>query len=246
MERENFKCYIDNYINELKLAVRQPILERDVGEVDVDKAKVFFLLLPLLNGEKWTDFTNAAAVAVGAVHIAFDAHDTIHHNDATSPLQQLTVLSGDHFSGIHYKILAALPDIYFIRTLSTTIGEINELKTNSYKRTPKDVNELLETVESIETSCIANFLHSYGFSEYIPLASTALSLIALDSAMKQTEKRNIPDILEWKLNRNDLEQAQENLKIKLDKLIDDEADFVIPLLQEEIRGMTTPLLGKMI
>ena len=34
MERENFKCYIDNYINELKLAVRQPILERDVGEVD--------------------------------------------------------------------------------------------------------------------------------------------------------------------------------------------------------------------
>ena len=169
MERENFKCYIDNYIDELKLAVRQPILERDVGEVDVDKAKVFFLLLPLLNGEKWTEFINAAAVAVGAVHIAFDAHDTIHHNDATSPLQQLTVLSGDHFSGIHYKILAALPDIYFIRTLSTTIGQINELKTNSYKRTPKDVNELLETVESIETSCIANFLHSYGFSEYIPL-----------------------------------------------------------------------------
>ena len=245
MERENFKFYIDNYIDKLKLAVRQPILERDVGEIDVDKAKTFFLLLPLLNGERWTDTTHAAAVAVGAVHIAFHAHDTIHHNDATSPLQQLTVLSGDYFSGIHYKILAALPDIYFIRTLSTTIGQINELKTNCYKRSPRDVNELLETVESIESSCITIFLHSYGFSEYIPLVSTALSLIALDSAMEQTAKRKIPEILDWRLNQSDLEQAQEILKNKLDKLLD-EADFVIPTILEEIRGMTTPLLGKMI
>ena len=108
-------------------------------------------------------FINAAAVAVGAVHIAFDAHDTIHHNDATSPLQQLTVLSGDYFSGIHYKILAALPDIYFIRALSTTIGQINELKTNFISEHQR-CKRTIETVESIEASCIANFLHSYGFS----------------------------------------------------------------------------------
>ena len=238
---------MNNYIEELRLAVRQPILERDVGDVDVDKAKVFFLLLPLLNGERWTDSTHAAAVAVGAVHIAFDAHDTIHHKDATSTLQQLTVLSGDYFSGIHYKILAALPDIDFIRTLSITIGQINELKTNFYKRSPRDVKELFETVESIEASCITDFLHTYGFSEYMPLASTALTLLALDSAIKQkqTAGRKISDTLEWKLDQHDLEQVLSSLKCKLGKLID-EADFMTPLLQEEILGMTAPLLGKMI
>lgn len=245
MERENINYYMNNYIEELRLAVRQPVLERDVGDVDVDKAKVFFLLLPLLNGERWTDSTYAAAVAVGAVHIAFDAHDTIHHKDATSTLQQLTVLSGDYFSGIHYKILAALPDIDFIRTLSITIGQINELKTNFYKRSPRDVKELFETVESIEASCITDFLHTYGFSEYTPLASTALTLIALDSTMKQTTGREISDTLDWKLDQHDLDQVLSSLKSKLEKLID-KADFMTPLLQEEILGMTAPLLGKMI
>ena len=245
MERENINYYMNNYIEELRLAVRQPVLERDVGDVDVDKAKVFFLLLPLLNGERWTDSIYAAAVAVGAVHIAFDAHDTIHHKDATSTLQQLTVLSGDYFSGIHYKILAALPDIDFIRTLSITIGQINELKTNFYKRSPRDVKELFETVESIESSCITDFLHTYGFSEYTPLASTALTLIALDSTMKQTTGREISDTLDWKLDQHDLDQVLSSLKSKLEKLID-KADFMTPLLQEEILGMTAPLLGKMI
>ncbi|WP_210469193.1 heptaprenyl diphosphate synthase component 1 [Sporosarcina sp. 6E9] len=245
MERENINYCINNYIDELRLAVRQPILERDVGSVDVDKAKVFFMLLPLLNGERWTDSTHAAAVAVGAVHIAFDAHDTIHHKDATSTLQQLTVLSGDYYSGIHYKILAALPDIDFIRTLSITIGQINELKTNFYKRSPINVKELLETVESIEVSCIKDFLHAYGFYEYIPLASTALTILALDSAMKQTTRRKIPEILEWKLDQHDLDQVLSKLKSKLEKQID-AADFMTPLLKEKILGMTAPLLGKMI
>ncbi|QUW22108.1 heptaprenyl diphosphate synthase component 1 [Sporosarcina sp. Marseille-Q4063] len=245
MERENINYCIYNYIDELRLAVRQPILERDVGDVDVDKAKVFFLLLPLLNGERWTDSTHAAAVAVGAVHIAFDAHDTIHHKDATSTLQQLTVLSGDYFSGIHYKILAALPDIDFIRSLSMKIGQINELKTNYYKRSPIDVNELFETVQSIETSCITDFLYTYGFSKYIPLASTALTLLALDSTMKKTTSRKIPDILDWKLDQYDLNQVLYSLRSKLDRLID-ESDFMTPVLQKEILGMTAPLLGKMI
>ena len=51
---------------------------------NIDKAKALFLLLPMLNGERWTESINTAAIAVGAVHVAFDAHDAIDHNDATS------------------------------------------------------------------------------------------------------------------------------------------------------------------
>ena len=58
---------------------------------------------------------HTAAIAVGAVHAAFDAHDTIDVSDATSKQQQLTVLSGDHFSGIHYRLLASIPEFGFIQ-----------------------------------------------------------------------------------------------------------------------------------
>ena len=75
---------------------------------------------------------NTAAIAVGAVHMAFEAHDSIDECDATSTEQQLTVLSGDYFSGIHYRLLARLPDFGFIRSLSGTIGQINEVKTNCH------------------------------------------------------------------------------------------------------------------
>ena len=54
MERQNIKQHIDKYLDELGIAVYHPILKRDVGEVKLGNAKAFFLLLPLLNGEKWT------------------------------------------------------------------------------------------------------------------------------------------------------------------------------------------------
>ena len=55
MERQKIKYHIENYIDEMKRAVYHPILERDAGEVELDAEKAFFLLLPLLNGERWTD-----------------------------------------------------------------------------------------------------------------------------------------------------------------------------------------------
>ena len=67
----------------------------------------------MLNGERWTDRMNTAAIAVGAVHAAFDAHDAIDVSDATSTQQQLTVLSGDYFSGIHYRLLASSARFWF-------------------------------------------------------------------------------------------------------------------------------------
>ena len=234
---------MDKYVDALRLAVRQPVLSREVGEVDIDQAKVFFLLLPLLNGEKWTASIDAAAVAVGAVHIAFDAHDVIHHDDATTTLQQLTVLAGDYYSGVHYKILAALPDIHFIRTLSTSIGRINEIKTNLYNDLPKDVNELLDIVATIEARCIEDFLHTYGFSKYCPLVKTTLSMIALSSVSGgQAQANNVQETLNWKLNQQDLEQAQNSLTIQLELHLD-EADFITPFLKEEIISMTTAVIG---
>ena len=131
----------------------------------------------MLNGERWNNRLNTAAIAVGAVHAAFDAHDSIDVSDATSKQQQLTVLSGDHFSGIHYRLLASIPEFGFIRSLSETIGQINEMKTTFHDQLPDGPEKLIETVRIIEAGCITDFLHTFGFSQYVPLASAALPLL---------------------------------------------------------------------
>ena len=246
MERQNIKQHIDSYRQELKRAVYHPILNREIGEIELDSRKAFFLLLPLLNGEKWTESMSVAAVAIGAVHAAFDAHDAIEYYDATSTQQQLRVLSGDYFSGIHYKLLASLPDIDFLHALSKTIGQINEIKTNFHDHSPNGPKELRETIQMIEAGCIVRFLHSFGFSQYVPLVSAALPLLSLDPAAGRIAGRpSILAVLGWKVEVKDADQLVAELRTTVDESIN-KADFLSPFLKVDIRDMTTPLLGKLI
>lgn len=245
MESQNNKNYIDTYIEELKQATYHPILNRDIGHVEIDRVTIYFLLLPLMNGERWSKDTNTAAVAVGAIHAAFDAHDAIEQSDDISTQQQLKVLSGDYFSGIHYRLLASLPDIRFIHALSTTIGQINEMKTNFHNQAPNGPEELRETIQMIEAGCITKFFEAFGFARYIPLVMAALPLVTLGSIVEDSQERNIRDILGWEVNKEDAKNALFELSLKMDEAIDG-ADFLTPFLKEDIRGMTTPLLGKMI
>lgn len=226
MERQKINQYIENYISELKQSLYEPIVDRDVGRLPIDTAKAFFLLLPMLNGEIWTKRVNTAAVAVGAVHAAFDAHDAIDVSNATSKQQQLTVLAGDHFSGVHYRLLASIPEFGFIQSLSRTIGRINEVKTMLHRQLPDEPVQLVEAIRIIEAGCITDFLHTFGFSQYATLANVALPLLWM-------ENEDVALASEAAL------QLHAELRNALQA-----ADFLEPFLQQEIRLIALPLLGK--
>lgn len=243
MERQTMKHKIKAYKTDLERAIRHPILDRDIGIVNLDEAKVFCLLLPKLNGEKWTETTNKAALAVGAVHAGFDAHDTIDIQDSSSTLQQLTVLSGDYFSGIHYRLLASIPDFDFIRALSDTIGQVNEMKTNYQGHAPTDWEQLLEAVETIEVGCIKQFLHSFAFSKYIPVVSALLSLRALTSNEGTKTQSFGSARLGWCIQEADVGAVNNVLQTEMRRALD-ESDFIAPSLLKEIQDMTIQLLGK--
>lgn len=246
MERQNIKQHIDSYRQELRLAVHHPILNRELGEVELDSTKAFFLLLPLLNGEEWTESMNVAAVAIGVVHAAFDAHDAIELYDATSTQQQLRVLSGDYFSGVHYKLLASLPDVGFIHALSKTIGQINEMKTNFHNHSPNGPQEIRETIQMIEAGCIIQFFRSFGFSRYIPLVSAALPFLTMDpEAGRLAGRPTIQTVLGWKIEEKDADQVVAELSSTIDETINN-ADFLSPFLKVDIQDKTTSLLGKLI
>ena len=233
MERQIIQQHIENYRAEVERAIYEPIVQRDVGLVSVDATKAFFLLLPMLNGERWTEHVNTAAIAVGAVHAGFDAHDAIDLFDATSTQQQLTVLSGDHFSGIHYRLLASLPEFGFIRSLSQSIGRVNEMKTTVHKQLPGEQSKLIEAIHTIEVGCIENFLHTFGFSRYVQLAKSALPLLWLEAQSTGS-----------KVSAYERERAVTLLATQLQEAID-AAHFLHPILRQEIGKMTTPLLSKL-
>lgn len=241
MEKQNVKNHIDNYMHEFRQAIYHPILNRDIGQEKLDETMVFFLLLPKLNGETWTKDINTAAIAVGAVYAAFEAHDRIDMRDATSTEQQLTVLSGDYLSGIYYKLLAAIPDFEFIQVLSTTIGQINEVKTEFHHNLSSDPKKNLDALKSIKANCVIQFLYTFGFSKYVPLVAAALPLLALDPV----EEDDLVKVNSWTLPSYEVDQAIEALRMEMNHAIA-EMDFIDPFLKGEISEMTTPLLRKMI
>lgn len=249
MERLKMKRYIENYINELERAIHHPILARDIGQIVLDAPKAFFILLPMLNGERWTEQMHTAAIAVGAVHTAFDAHDAIDKYNATSTRQQLTVLSGDYFSGIHYRLLTSLSDFGLIRSLSSMIGEINEMKTMLHANSPDSPEQLIDTVRTIEAGCISDFLHAFGFSQYVPIADAVLPLLWMESGIESDEEDSDEQDerggFVGQVKNENSGQAKTMLRAELYETIA-EANFIAPFLLDEIHGMTTPLLGKLI
>lgn len=242
MDRQTISRYIQNYITEVERSIQEPVVNRELGKMPLDEAKAFFLLLPLLNDEEWNPEVNLSAVAVGAVHAAFAMHDRVDILDATSKEQQLMVLSGDHFSGIHYRLLSSLPDFKLIKSMSKMIGYINETKTNLLMEEPDENKTLIDSLISIESGCIVEFYKRYGFSRYSKITETALGLIWFFK--KLTNDSTIEHM--WSGNRidkTDIEEAISVLTLRLQKQLS-EAGFLTPFLRQEIHRFATPLLGK--
>ncbi|ARD49448.1 hypothetical protein SporoP37_15440 [Sporosarcina sp. P37] len=196
MEIKGLTDQVDNYIQNLRRAIYQPVVEQDAGHAPIDRRKAALLLLPMLNGEQWSDEMQTAALAIGAIHTAFDVHDQIDIADASSKEQQLMVLAGDHFSGIHYKLLASIPNFHLIRSLSAAIGRVNECKTTLLQTPPATFEERLQLITEVESACIVEFFETFGFSRYTHIAETFFPYMwLLDSKRQNLGQMKFPHLV---------------------------------------------------
>lgn len=237
MGRQNSNEQIEKFIVEFNNRVYHPILNRDIGQPKLNEETILFLLLPKLNGEEWASSTNTAAIAVGAVYTAFDAHDAVNVYDVTTTNEQLRVLSGDYLSGIYYQLLATIPNFEFIHLLSKTIGQINEVKTEFHTNMEMSTSDRMEAIKTIQAECIMQFYKTFGYEKYMPIVHAALPLLAL---LHQGEIFG-----GWTLKENLSAEKIEQLRLDMELAIS-EANFLEPHLVAKIREMTMPLLGKMI
>lgn len=160
-------------------SIRHNTLLKYTGTPLLNEQQLFFLLLPKLNGEAWNDDTTKSAITVGIVHASLAEHDKIHVTNAESKEQQLTVLSGDYYSGRYYQLLAQLENIPLIRQLSKAIVVRCEQEITVYEGQTRAFYEWIDSVIIIETALIECFYHVYHYNYYKVLMQQTLAITRL-------------------------------------------------------------------
>ncbi len=187
MERQ-IKDQIDCYLTDVQQAIYEPTLVRELSEIPlIPREEAFFILLPFLNGVKKTEETYEAAVALGAVFSALRAHGQVDLHDSSSTEQQLTVLAGDHYSGIHYRILASLQSFPFIRALSEAIAQANEEKTEMFFHLPQTIEEWKRSMYTSDVALITTYYEVFGFSNYTDYAKSILLYIYVTERLRDEQ-----------------------------------------------------------
>lgn len=176
------------------LRVRHRTLLRYTGAPTVDESQLFFLLLPYLNGETWHDDLQERATVVGIVQASLFEHDKIQEKQHITKKQQLTVLSGDYYSGRYYQILAAVGNIELTQQLAQGIIARCEQEIAAYEHTYKTMNQWVESICIIETAIIHSFYNAHQFSKYAEVMCSALTTRRLQRELKTLEKgsRSVP------------------------------------------------------
>ena len=113
------------------------------------------------------------------MHSSLAEHDKIHATNAESKEQQLTVLSGDYYSGRYYQLLAQMGNITLIRQLSKAIVARCENEITVYEEQTRTFHEWIESLTVIETALIERFYHVYQYDHYRALMQQTLIVTRL-------------------------------------------------------------------
>ena len=137
--------------------VRHRALLQNVGQPMLQEEQLFFIQLPFLNGENITKEREISASTVGIVHASLQEHEKIKETDATSKQQQLTVLSGDYYSGRYYQLLAQTGNITLIQKLSKGIVNRCEHQIKIYEQEQRTLQQGIESLMAIECELIEQY-----------------------------------------------------------------------------------------
>lgn len=221
MNEQIIQQTIEQFKSKIQVYVRHRTLRRHTGEPELRDDRLFFLLLPLLNGNQWNDEHEQSAISVAVIYSALAAHDQIKELNASSKSQQLTVLAGDYYSGLYYQMLARLSNVELIRTLSNGIIDISGKKASFYDDVKQSFEEWMTSIQTIESLSIEQFYAHFNFNQYKPFVRRGMLIHRIEHELelvKQMKVTRFQESLAYSeqylgYSRN----WQELLKLELDK-----------------------------
>ena len=184
-----------NNIRELKHLIEtkayHPYLQKYTEKPVVDEDKLL-LLWGLFNElEISSDERNHYMLSTMLVQIALDTHEKVSNtnvsieNSDQLKSQQLTVLAGDYYSGLYYKVLAEVGNIEMIRALSNAVKTINDHKILLYQYTHTSLPAFLKSAKAVESSLIYKIAEFYQQTAWMNHAENILLLKRLYTEKEQ-------------------------------------------------------------
>ncbi|MBO0958151.1 heptaprenyl diphosphate synthase component 1 [Neobacillus sp. MM2021_6] len=120
--------------------------------IDEDKLLILISIMDRLE-LSFSEIKNYA-LSTMLIQIALDTHEHISNASKDEKSRQLTVLAGDYFSGLYYKLLAESEDIMMIKSLSKGVKEVNENKIFIYHNKLEGIERLMTSIMRIESSLL--------------------------------------------------------------------------------------------
>ena len=175
-----------NDIRELRQLIEKtayhPYLQKYIEKPMVDEDKLL-LLWGLFNELNLSiNERNHYMLSTMLVQIALDTHEKVSNTNMTlggSELlksQQLTVLAGDYYSGLYYKVLSEVENIEMIRSLSSAVKKINDHKILLYQYSLTSIPLLMNSVTAVEASLIYKIAEFYQKTTWMNITENVLLL----------------------------------------------------------------------
>lgn len=240
--------------------VNDPYLLKYIETPIIDEDKLIILVSIMdrleLSYSKMQNF----ALAVMLIQIALDTHEHVSNSSENEKRRQLTVLSGDYFSGLYYKLLADSEDHLMIRALSKGVKEVNVHKVAVYQKECDGIEKLMTSIKMIESSLLLNVSEYFKvdlWNEFISHLLLFKRLLYEKSQFVHTESSIFFDALrKIVFPKNDIKvknvstEQQDYLLMICDRYIEFSKQFIetginqIPYLNELLELRITSILNQ--
>ncbi|OIK17129.1 heptaprenyl diphosphate synthase [Bacillus sp. MUM 116] len=141
-------------LGQVEQRVLDPYLLKYIDTPIIDEDKLLILISILDGLELSYGEVKNYCLSTMLIQIALDTHEQNSISSDNEKSRQLTVLAGDYFSGLYYKLLAESEDILVIKALSEGIKEINENKISVYHKEVDTIDKLMMSIKRIECSLL--------------------------------------------------------------------------------------------
>ncbi len=168
-------------------------LHQFIGKPSIDEDYIL-LLMSSLDGAGMTESDVEKYVTTAMlVQLALDTHENVNDQQQLHKERQLTVLAGDYYSGLYYKMLSTFQDVSLIRSLAGGIQSVNEHKILVYQLDCDNMDTFLSSLKEIEAAIINKFSLHFNVQQVHVFASEFLLLkrLLLEKQAFIQEKKSI-------------------------------------------------------
>ncbi|MEW9500215.1 heptaprenyl diphosphate synthase component 1 [Jeotgalibacillus marinus] len=187
--------WIEDTLQHIKDQIHHSYLHQSIGAPIIDEDRLSLLIFPFQINGSYTELDRSYVTSATLIQTALDTHELVSKEQKDLlRVRQLTVLAGDYYSGLYYRILAKIPDVALIRCIAHAIQEINEHKIELTLRSFSSKEDFIYSLMKIESAIITQLFKHQGFKQFITLAEDVLVLNRLVRE-KECYLKNEPAIL---------------------------------------------------